>query len=799
MASTTAKVKYNVVKKSSGATDAELNVDGQFTWTGDGYIHLGYGQGHVTYDGRSLDYSIQYYPSINTDADAAAKSQEVGSPVMYFNEQDGELRVYDTSAGGSSMKTIVKSGVSANELRSEVSNLTTSIDVAKKSVLDQVYLKVQTYSQNEIDNMFTKLGSPYSKADADAAHDALEKKILAENARAELAEKNLQAELDSKAKAAEYGIGVDFKKNDFVINANKIYLVVNDFVSNGNFTSQENNVVALQSDTGNFGVVEYATNMEIKNGQTVLYNNDLYICKADIANTTDWATDSVNMVSYGSSIDLTGYYTSAQVDALLANKTDLLTQGDGVKVDRSLDNKIIVSADMDKAATANKIAQRDAEGALYGKTAATATDDMLINNALFTTELAKKQNILTAGNNITISDSGVISSTAPTSEKFESGVHDGYSLYTVYIDEAKAYYDPDNCITLANDAVGKTRDQITSFLGYYPCLTNEGKELGKLNPDNYTKVLSGTGTTSTIGVDAMVKFPKRGIKFSRNSQVIRIDFTDDPNASGFDYQAFMQSSSKLQDCFFYGVYQGYVLNSKLYSVRNFTPAHTITMTNFRAYAKARQTTAATALGRLYTLPTWHMVKYIQACYVLTYQSLNSQKTVGYGRQSGGSVCTTGGADTWGIHSQNMPSANKTNGTSNVKALGIEDLWGNAWDWVDGIYVDGYYRICTSVDVATFNDYGYGYKPQGIGIRGGAGGVGYVTSVVGSNELGFMPMRVDGGSDSKGYCDYFWQNTNRCCLFGGGWPNGSQDGVFCFYLGGAASNAGSSHSGRLCLL
>lgn len=290
-----------------------------------------------------------------------------------------------------------------NEIDSDI----TKLEAADKTLQTNIDTKV---NQTDYNSKVTELETKDS---------TLEQSVTTEKNRATAEEQRLQNEIDAKTKAAVYASGTEFKKYDFVIHANKIYLVGATFTASGNFSNDSNYLVALQ-DEGNMGVVTYATGISIKNGQTVLHNTDdgrqeLYICTQDIETTTDWASDSTKMVSYGASINLDNYYNKSEVDDMLSNKMDTLAPGKGVTVSRG-DTSITVSADMDIAATASKIVQRGTEGEANVNTPTTLTDTTVVNNKQLTDQLANYVQSTTLSNYVetTTLDNYVTTSTYNT-------------------------------------------------------------------------------------------------------------------------------------------------------------------------------------------------------------------------------------------------------------------------------------------------------------------------------------------------------------------------------------------------
>ena len=856
-------ISFQTVNEADIGTNAKATQAGVITFT-EKYIYLGLGNDKkkkygstnaVAGDsGDSDPIDGRYIGSFDSDYKALI-SADATDGALFLNTTEKSFKTIISKADGN-VEVITK-------LQAETDLTVITAELNKKANTTDVYTKTQTYSQTQIDNAVNA-----AKLDVTTTLSA---QITAEQTRATTKENELQTNLNNRAQSVTYAGAISVKANDFVVHGNKIYLVKTPFTTTGNFTNDSVNLVDLAASmggSGTLGVVEYAPGISIKNGQQVIYNSQLYICKADIANTTNWTTDKANMISASSSISLDNYYNKTETDALLANKMDTLTQGEGVSVSK-VGSTITVSADMDKNATAEKLVQRDADGKAFAKNGSTLTDDELVNFKTFSsikdqvtlnaTNIAALQrnvdgtvnayfnmpsqelviggamirksfefttNVDVSEINITFDKADKIcidlenkefySHLAPVEADYPITAEltylgqslvkltfnysavgaissssnfslDRFKVYTLMLDMTKAAVDPTTCITLLDDAEDKTQDEIVEFLGFYPVSLSNGQEYQKLDPNNYKNTLSGVAATLALGIDVFVCFPRRGVKRWKEGSRLYMSITDDPNASGYSYASFMNGTKDNTE-FYYGAYEGYVLNSKLYSVSGYTPAVNTTLTNFRKYAQAR--------GTGYQLIDVGMVDYVQCCYLMVYQSLNSQKTVGMGRCSGGSVINTGGSDTWGLHSQNTASAIKTATTNNIKCLGIEDLWGNAWNWVDGLFIDNVYNICKSSDPSLFNDSGKGYVSKGKGINYGAGEVGYISEVCWDDERGFLPQSVQNGSDSTFFCDYLWQNASRCAIFGGSYGDGSTVGVFCWHLIHAASYSGADISSRL---
>ena len=74
-----------------------------------------------------------------------------------------------------------------------------------------------------------------------------------------------------------------------------------------------------------------------------------------------------------------------------------------------------------------------------------------------------------------------------------------------------------------DDAVGLTpgSDDFDTFFGHYPCILENGTELGKLKRNNFGQYISGsTAPISTVGKDVMIALPRRGYKITRSGNYV---------------------------------------------------------------------------------------------------------------------------------------------------------------------------------------------------------------------------------------------------------------------------------------
>ena len=99
-----------------------------------------------------------------------------------------------------------------------------------------------------------------------------------------------------------------------------------------------------------------------------------------------------------------------------------------------------------------------------------------------------------------------------------------YKTMTVKINLANS--NPATCGSYADNAStmssGKDVAAWQEFFGYRPCLFKNGKVVGYLNPNDFTKFENGTSADITSGNagDVMIQFPRRGVRISKSGKVM---------------------------------------------------------------------------------------------------------------------------------------------------------------------------------------------------------------------------------------------------------------------------------------
>ena len=152
------------------------------------------------------------------------------------------------------------------------------------------------------------------------------------------------------------------------------------------------------------------------------------------------------------------------------------------------------------------------------------------------------------------------------------------------------------------------------------------------------------------------------------------------------------------------------------------------------------------------------------------------------------VCTmaqeTGQCDSLGMKSGCL----NNDGYHSVIYRGIENLFANIWQWVDGINIkDNVAYICK--DHSQYADDTFASPYKALAYTNCTSNGNPKTLGLDVDEPFFrFPTEVGGGSSTY-MCDYYYQNTgNRVALVGGYFINGAYDGLWCWSLSSTSSNA-----------
>ncbi len=207
---------------------------------------------------------------------------------------------------------------------------------------------------------------------------------------------------------------------------------------------------------------------------------------------------------------------------------------------------------------------------------------------------------------------------------------------------------------------------------------------------------------------------------------------------------------------------------------------------------------------------WEVIDFLtasalQLLYLIEYASFNSQATLGNGILSitddgatnmapytgqTNALGNVSGSATGNTHYQTGQDAN------DVTYRGVEGLFGNIWEWTDGINIKADYKPWIADHGFASDTFAAPYVDSGLTLCATDG---YATDIAldADNDYGFLASAV-GGSASTKLCDYYYRAAgNKAALRGGSWYYGTTGGgAFSWTLSNAASSSHRTFGARL---
>lgn len=329
------------------------------------------------------------------------------------------------------------------------------------------------------------------------------------------------------------------------------------------------------------------------------------------------------------------------------------------------------------------------------------------------------------------------------------------------------------------------------------CNPNTGEIAMFLKHETSNQSVDGTPVNLTDGnYDVMVYIPAFYYKVTFSGNQTRYSILQDEVTSRYKgdhevHPAFINANGGIRPYILVGAFKGVESGGKLRSIAGQKPTVSKTISAFRDLARQGRNTK-------FNINTVQVISAIQMLYVVEFANLNSQAMLGSGWTSKSESAVTGSTAELGNRSGYLG----VNGNQ-ISYRGIEDFFGNVWEFVDGLLIkdDGYYM--------TNNPAYFGNASNSTRIAitpltdTDDSKNGYVTEMERNSAIDycFFP-KATGGSDSTYYCDYFWvhdKGEENIALCGATWGSGSRAGAFSWGWGDVASDAWAAYGARLCLL
>lgn len=294
--------------------------------------------------------------------------------------------------------------------------------------------------------------------------------------------------------------------------------------------------------------------------------------------------------------------------------------------------------------------------------------------------------------------------------------------------------------------------------------------------------------------------------------------SDQPRAGFKVHPAFKDHSGKTRQKVYVSAYESTVFDTsegvylkldeqvadfasdKLSSIANAKPAsglsQNLTRENARKLANNRgqgwhqQTLATTSMSQL--------------LFIIEYASFNTQEKLGSGRTgvaddgATSQTSNTGATQTLG----NKSGSVDVDGYAIPTYRGEENLWGNIFSIVDGFTLEGKGKHNGWYALGDYRENGIdgSYKPFGFTIAKANGYIKYF-GYSEDADFAFIPGETSGGANSAlPVGDYLYQNNAYegflVARLGGYWSNGTNAGLFHWYLSHAFSHRDRSVGARL---
>lgn len=264
------------------------------------------------------------------------------------------------------------------------------------------------------------------------------------------------------------------------------------------------------------------------------------------------------------------------------------------------------------------------------------------------------------------------------------------------------------------------------------------------------------------------------------------------------------------------------------------PATQLSLTQFRQYARNR------AAGTAFNCQMYTATMILYWLFVVEYATLNSQKAYnaakdvnGYMQGGLGPGVSDWNADSWYAYNQHNPlipcgylveygnrsavkNYNVIDGNGNIlhtfavnSYRGIQSVFGDIWDWVDGILINvqaadagGLSTCYVTDDPAKFSSSDFSqYRLVGNTPRADN----WIKSIF-FNEHGDIICKTQPGSSTSYYCDFYWGAnlpssgiSLRGVSFGGRANNGAVCGFLCSFSHNVPAYVSPDLGSRLCAI
>lgn len=316
---------------------------------------------------------------------------------------------------------------------------------------------------------------------------------------------------------------------------------------------------------------------------------------------------------------------------------------------------------------------------------------------------------------------------------------------------------------------------------YVGTFANNKMTLKQLSDSNGTLYADGTSAATDIATTGKDVFMRLPFFFTRVSEYatdkIKIEFAFDAGQTATSTRQPTGNGWKQwggNDLI--GKYEAYETNSMTYSVSGQTSTGNVSQANFKSHARAR--------GTGFSIVKWRHQNIMAILFYAYYGHTNCQSLIGSGASSNNKQ--TGLKNSLGMTDTTSSNGN----TDNIVFWGLENWWGNKYEWVDNVVIDSGTWTITEDDGTTRTINASDTIATDSSIYPSKFILGDNLDVVGA-------AGQTGGSDSVGYCDYQYiaNNSSRVVRrsYSGANAHGGVAVVSAYY---DASNTNANIGSRL---
>ncbi|MGA4517189.1 fibronectin type III domain-containing protein [Solibacillus silvestris] len=370
------------------------------------------------------------------------------------------------------------------------------------------------------------------------------------------------------------------------------------------------------------------------------------------------------------------------------------------------------------------------------------------------------------------------------------------AIYGVRIDTTNS--NPETAVTYIEDAVSSTpargnngafdygswKDRFP-FNQIKPCLMKGEEVLGYLDPNDFTKFVDGTSAKQTTKINyfkplyphelnghIMIEFPTIYWKIESLGNYTYVRYSDKQYDSTYKALAHTRGTSvrnKLYLAAFIASAQPMLNETEMREKRELWSATGDIAPIVKGLTMNEARTMVWRNGPSYDLMGFHQLTMLQVLFLVMFKNRDSQSALGKGYT--GLTFTHQAGSAAGSTLKKGMFYGSNSYLEQVKFCGMEDLWGNYEERIDGLYVNYIGRLM--IGTKNFNDNGVNYTDYGKIEKGGY----YPKDVQGTTEKGFIP-NISGGSSTTHYTDYGGVNKYEAsAVFGGHFYDRDAAGLF----------------------